>query len=272
MPSPKRDTLSPDAPTRLLAILTHGSLASARLASSAYSEPMATLILLRHGRSVANTNGILAGRAPGVGLDVGGKTQAQAVGERLHGVPLAAAVHSPLQRCQETLNLALSAAGLAPQHTAADDRFTECDYGLWTGRLLSELVNEPLWQTIQQTPSQVTFPEGESMTSMLSRVCAGVAEWNERVGAHGIWLLAGHADPIKAILSDALGQPFDQFQRIHVDPASISVVHYPPQGAPMVLTTNTKAGQVTDILGSLVATGSAIPEPGGGAGLDAPSA
>ena len=44
-------------------------------------------------------------------------------------------------------------------------------------------------------------------------------------------------DLVKAILADALGLHLDQFQRIHVDPASISVVRYTPEAA-FVLQTN----------------------------------
>ena len=35
-----------------------------------------------------------------------------------------------------------------------------------------------------------------------------------------------HGDVIKAILADALGTHLDQFQRIVVDPASVSVINY----------------------------------------------
>ncbi|MGG7611022.1 histidine phosphatase family protein, partial [Streptomyces sp. ZG43] len=40
---------------------------------------MPTLILVRHGRSTANTAGILAGRTPGVRLDGHGRDQAEAL-------------------------------------------------------------------------------------------------------------------------------------------------------------------------------------------------
>ncbi|MGH3619812.1 MAG: histidine phosphatase family protein, partial [Pseudonocardiaceae bacterium] len=64
---------------------------------------MGTVILLRHGRSTANSAGVLAGRTLGVGLDEGGVAQAHALVERLAQLPLAAVVSSPLQRCRETV-------------------------------------------------------------------------------------------------------------------------------------------------------------------------
>src|SRR4249919_2765640 len=63
---------------------------------------MATVLLVRHGRSSANSGGILAGRTPGVLLDDVGKEQAQATGTRIAALPLRAVVTSPLERCTLT--------------------------------------------------------------------------------------------------------------------------------------------------------------------------
>ncbi len=57
---------------------------------------MTTVILLRHGRTTANTGGVLAGWTPGVRLDETGQAQAQAVAARLAPVPLAAVVSRPI--------------------------------------------------------------------------------------------------------------------------------------------------------------------------------
>lgn len=221
---------------------------------------MTTLLLLRHGRSTSNTAGTLAGRTPGIRLDEQGESQAMTAGERLRGVQLAAAVRSPMERCEQTLSLALGSAGsqLEPQ---VDDRFTECEYGSWSNRALSELSSEPLWSTIQSEPSRVRFPEGESMLEMRERMVQGVAEWNERLGPDATWLLVGHGDPIKALISHALGQPFDHFQRIVIDPASISVIHFPAQGNPLVVCTNSTHGQVRQLV-----PGAPGPQLGGGLG------
>lgn len=238
---------------------------------------MATVILVRHGRSQANADGVLAGRLPGIQLDEKGRSQAMTVGERLRGVPLTAAVRSPILRCQQTLDLALESAMLADVEQHVDDRLTECDYGEWTGRKLGDLVSEPLWATVQKAPSEVQFPGGESMLQMRERLCTAVRHWNELLPAGAVWLLVAHADPIKAVLSDALGQPFDDFQRIMVDPASISVVHYPdadpatpgsPPRPPVVVTTNSLAGQVRTLVAPFLPNSGrdAGPQPGGGAG------
>ena len=63
---------------------------------------MATVILVRHGRTTANAGGVLAGWTPGVHLDDRGREQATALAARLAPVPLAAVVTSPLERTRET--------------------------------------------------------------------------------------------------------------------------------------------------------------------------
>ncbi|HET9255639.1 MAG TPA: histidine phosphatase family protein [Pseudonocardiaceae bacterium] len=188
---------------------------------------MGTVILLRHGRSTANTAGVLAGRTAGVGLDEHGQAQAQALVERLALVPLAAAVSSPLQRCQETVAPLARARQL---EVSIDERFAEMDYGEWTGRELRALAREPLWKVVQAHPSGVVFPGGEAMAAMQARAVAAVREWDAKLAAeHGpqvLWLVCTHGDLIKAVLADALGMHLDGFQRIVAAPISISAVTY----------------------------------------------
>lgn len=231
---------------------------------------MAVLLLVRHGRSTSNTAGTLAGRSPGIELDERGRSQAMTLGERLRGTTLAAAVRSPMLRCEQTLDLSLASSGLRPT-VHVDERLTECDYGQWTGRSLAELTGEPLWRTVQQHPSRVAFPDGETMVQMASRIVDAVRDWNVRLSIEGqpepVWLLVGHGDPIKAVLSDALGQQLDDFQRIVVDPASVSIVRYPApgeEGVPTVVAMNTTSGRVAD---RLPGAGQA-PQLGGGVGSE----
>jgi probable phosphomutase (TIGR03848 family) len=205
------------------------------------------VILVRHGRSTANVSGVLAGRLPGVHLDDTGVTQAVAVGERLAGVRLSAAVTSPLERCRETTREILRPQA-TPLRASTDKQLSECDYGEWQGRPLKDLAKEKLWKTVQAQPSAATFPGGESMRAMQDRGVAAIRRHDARVAAeHGddaVWLAVSHGDVIKSILADALGTHLDLFQRIHVDPASVSIVRY-SDSRPFVLGTNTHAGDLS---------------------------
>src|SRR5699024_4106749 len=159
---------------------------------------MTTLVLVRHGRSRANADGVLAGRADGVELDDVGRQQAQRLGELLSGAGIAAAYRSPILRCAQT------AEELGFPEAVVVDGLSECDYGERPNRKLADLTSEPLWRTVQDSPSQVRFPGGESMLEMRDRCVAAVADIVSRHPGETV-LLVSHGDPIKAILSDALG-------------------------------------------------------------------
>ena len=210
---------------------------------------MATVLLVRHGRTTANTAGVLAGRTAGVRLDDLGEQQAARAGDRVASLPLRAVVTSPLERCRQTATH-LARKQQSPLTVTREKGLSEVDYGEWTGQSLKDLSKEPLWRTVQAHPAAVTFPGGESMAGMSARSVAAVRRWDATVEAeHGpdsLWVAVSHGDVIKAILADALGIHLDAFQRIVVDPASISVVRYTP-GRPFVLMTNTHEGDLAHL-------------------------
>jgi 2,3-bisphosphoglycerate-dependent phosphoglycerate mutase len=139
---------------------------------------MTTVLLVRHGRTEANATGILAGRTPGVELDAVGLTQATEAGQRIAPIPLRALVTSPLHRCRQTAQ-ALQSARTDQIPIAVEEGLVECGYGEWTGRSLKELSKEKLWKQVQQQPSSVRFPGGESMTEMSARAIGAIRSWDE---------------------------------------------------------------------------------------------
>ena len=209
---------------------------------------MATVLLIRHGRTKANAEGVLAGWTPGVVLDEKGVEQAGELAGRLRVVPLAAVVTSPLERTRETTELMLGQRqATVPVHV--DERVGECRYGDWTGGSLKTLAKEPMWKVVQAHPSAAVFPgaEGESMAHMQHRAVTAVREWNDRLGADAVYAVVSHGDVIKAILADALGMHLDQFQRLRVDPCSVSIVDYTPL-RPFVARTNDVGGSLSGLV------------------------
>ena len=193
-------------------------------------------------------------------------------------MPVAALVSSPLERCKQTAK-AIAAAHPTRLRVASERGLSECDYGDWQGRPIKDLAKDPLWKTVQTQPSAATFPGGESMVTMQSRAVGAVRRLDATVeaehGAGSVWVAVSHGDIIKSILADALGMHLDLFQRIHVDPASVSIISY-TSTRPYVLASNTHAGDL-----SWLATGgsaSGVPRAsaadavvGGGAGPSAPA-
>jgi probable phosphomutase (TIGR03848 family) len=208
---------------------------------------MATVILARHGRTVANADGVLAGRSKGIRLDDVGIRQAEDAARRIDGLALAAAVTSPLERCTDTARILLRGTGVRAR---VERGLTECDYGEWTGRPMKELMKEELWKAVQAHPAGVRFPGGEAMAEMSSRAIRSVRAWDARVtdaaGEGAVWLAVAHGDVIKSVLADALGVHLDAFQRIVVDPASLSVVRYTPHRS-YVIAMNTTDGSLAHL-------------------------
>lgn len=212
---------------------------------------MATLLLVRHGRTTANASGVLAGRTPGVLLDDTGAEQAARAGARIAAVPIARLVTSPQERCKQTAKAVADGqrgAGHTVTRATTEKALAECDYGDWQGQAIKKLLKEPLWRTVQQQPSAVTFPGGESMVTMQHRAVAAVRRIDAAVtaehGADAVWVAVSHGDIIKSLLADALGMHLDLFQRINVDPASVSVIRYAPD-RPYVLASNTHDGDLS---------------------------
>ena len=201
---------------------------------------MTTLLLARHGLT-AMTGPVLAGWTPGVHLDDRGRQQAAALGERLLPVPVAAIVASPLERCQETA-VALAAGREGPT-VDTDERLGECRYGDWTGQELKKLAKDPLWKVVQAHPSAAAFPGGEALRDTQNRAVDAVRDHNARLGDDATWIAVSHGDVIKAIVADALGVHLDMFQRLQIDPCSLTVIRYTSL-RPFVVRLNDVGGSV----------------------------
>ncbi len=214
---------------------------------------MTLVLIVRHGLTAA-TGSALTGRTPGISLDDRGRAQASAVAARLAEVKLDAIVSSPLERCYETAEAIASAQQEAVHQgkgaaVQTDERFIEVGYGDWTGKQLHKLAREPLWRVVQGYPSAVTFPgdEGESLADMQRRAITGIRDWNARLGPNATYLICSHGDVIKAILADSLGLHLDMYQRINIDPCSLSVIRFTPL-RPFVERQNDTGGSVATLI------------------------
>jgi probable phosphomutase (TIGR03848 family) len=192
-----------------------------------------TLVLLRHATTPA-TGKRLGGRKPGVHLDAAGRLQAEAAARRLAHLPVSAVYASPLERTRETAAPVARAHGLSAR---IERGILEVDYGDWTDRSLASLRRLALWRTVQQAPSRVTFPGGESLRAAQARA----VEASERLAAAHpgrTVVLVSHADVIKALVAHHLGLALDLFQRIVIDPASSTVLALGPDHPPALLRLN----------------------------------
>jgi len=183
---------------------------------------MALIYLLRHAHSEANGAGILAGRASGVRLSEIGRRQADEIAMKLAREEFSAIYHSPMERCSQTIAPLAKRIG---KRSRSIDEFIEMDYGKWTGRSLKELTKEPLWRDIKRRPSEVRFPSGESFRGAQRRIIRGLNAITRR-HPKGKILVVSHGDIIKLAIQETLAGDLDKFQRIVIDPASLSVLNW----------------------------------------------
>jgi probable phosphoglycerate mutase len=154
-----------------------------------------------------------------------------------------------MERCFETISPWINSIVL-PNNPSfqpfIDEELTEVDYGTWSGKKLAMLSKNRLWKTVQESPSRMYFPQGEGIGQMQSRAMKSVHEAVSAKGK-GAAVLVSHGDVIKSIVASALGMHLDEFQRIVIDPASISILDYSTT-KPRTLLLNDSRSVVTDLL------------------------
>ena len=206
--------------------------------------PPTVVLLVRHG--VTPTTGrILPGRRPGLHLSDEGVKQAENAARRIAKLERVAAIYSsPLERARETAR-AIAHARRMP--VRIERGLLEIDIGQWAGRKLDDLRKRPEWDVVQRHPSAFRFPGGESFSEMQARITGALARI---VAQHPgrVIVAVSHADPIKAVVSHALGVPLDLFQRIMIGTASITAIAYGRTNA-TVLTVNSGDGDLMSVLG-----------------------
>lgn len=193
---------------------------------------MTTLLLIRHGVTAA-TGSRLGGRTEAE-LSEDGRQQARAVGERIAGLPVRALYASPLTRTWQTAEVIGQAVRREP---VACDGLLEVDYGRWTDRSLKSVARTKMWPVIQARPSLAAFPDGETIRAAQLRAADAV---EALVARHRRSVIAAvsHADVIKALVAFYLSLPLDAFQRLHVAPASLTVLALSVGGRPALLRFN----------------------------------
>ena len=186
------------------------------------------VVLIRHAHSEANAKGILSGRISGVHLSDTGRSQAEELITRLGKFKVSSLRISPLERCAQTIGPWWSAVGQNYNREVSivkDQNLIEVDYGRWSGKKLALLSKDRLWKTVQNTPSAMYFPGGEGLAAMQERAMR-VVHSASAVKRKGSCVLVTHGDVIKSIVVSALGMHLDSFQRIVIDPASVTIIDF----------------------------------------------
>ncbi|CAB4718372.1 unannotated protein [freshwater metagenome] len=222
------------------------------------------VVLIRHAHSEANAKGVLSGRIGGVHLSATGVKQSNDLITRLGKIKLAALHISPLERCRETIDpwwVEIGQSHNRGVEIVEDENLIEVDYGTWSGKKLAMLSAHKLWKTVQNTPSAMYFPSGEGLAAMQTRAMQAVHK-SILTKKKGSVVLVSHGDVIKSIVAASLGMHLDNFQRIIIDPASVTVIDF-NSGKPRLLLLNDSRANLEDFINGPARNANQL---GGGAG------
>jgi probable phosphoglycerate mutase len=199
---------------------------------------MTTLLLIRHGETPAVAKGILAGRMPGVPLNEKGRRQAAEVAQALAKAPIKYIYSSPMERALETASYLAKQLDLSVTEAPG---INETDIGAWSGRSIKQCARTKMWKVVQNKPSQMRFPGGESFAEIQVRASN---ELRAIAARHPEELVAcfSHADIIRLVTAHFLDIPLDSFQKLAIDTCSITVVNFGKDGAVRVPKINLTVG------------------------------
>ena len=185
---------------------------------------MTTILLIRHGESLANIQGIFAGNLDAPLSELGQK-QAAAAGDYLRGTRIDAAYASDLIRAADTARIIVGGRGI---EVRTDPRLREIRPGEWEGVKYDDLVKlypheyGELWL---HDPGHARCVGGESTAELSARVCGAL---DEIAAAHTgeTVLVAAHATPVRAAMCRAMGLPVAEMKQVPwVANASVTFLH-----------------------------------------------
>jgi probable phosphoglycerate mutase len=181
---------------------------------------MAIFLLIRHGENdwVGKK---LAGRLPGVHLNQNGRDQAEGMAVTLQNLPIKAIYSSPLERAMET---AQPLAQVKKMEISICENLSEINFGDWQGKTIKQMRRLKLWKTVQNQPSQMQFPNGESFIGAQNRLVECIKQISELQEETDMIACFSHSDAIRLLVAYYLDVPLDSFQRIHINTASISTL------------------------------------------------
>jgi probable phosphoglycerate mutase len=189
------------------------------------------VLLIRHGENDYVKKGRLAGRLPGVHLNEKGLAQAAQLADLLKDAPVKAVYCSPLERTMETANPIAAAHGL---ESIPRSGLTEVDFGDWQDQTLKGLRRLKLWKIVQNSPSLMRFPGGESFAEAQLRIANEIQDICSQHDPKDLLVFVSHSDSIKLAVAYFIGLPLDNFQRLNVAPGSITGLMVSDKGSALM--------------------------------------
>ena len=184
------------------------------------------LLLIRHGQTALNVQGLVHSQQDTTGLDETGRWQASRLVEVCRGYRVRSLLASPEQRALETAQIIADGLVVPLQCSEA---LRERNWGQWSG--------EP-WQQIHERlkpmslEERFTFvpPGGESWQQMEQRLMGCVEAWR---GLSESVAVVAHGGLLRSLIPLLMNEPRESSFRYDLDNASVSVFGVAAEGFEM---------------------------------------
>ncbi len=182
---------------------------------------MTDIVLVRHGETEFNREGVFRGRYD-VGLNDAGRKQALAAAEALAREPIAAVYSSPLLRALDTAGPIAARHGSEP---IVDEAFHNIDLGEWQGAKKETVrVEQPeAWALWTTEPEHMRIPGGETLGEVRARAFPRLADLAVKHDGQRIAIVT-HRSVIRVLAGAVLGMTEGYFWRFYMDNAGFSVL------------------------------------------------
>jgi len=175
-----------------------------------------TLLLIRHGETRSNREGIFRGRLE-IPLSGRGEEQARALRKAASVSNVVAVVCSPLQRAQATALIAFPDLSIS-----TNSCLNNLDLGDWSGKRKKDIQRDfpGDWERWIHDPHAICFPGGESLKDVHQRARRFLRWFQESAAAP--MAAVTHRSVIKCLVGAALGLDTDYFWKFHLDNGSVT--------------------------------------------------
>jgi len=173
-----------------------------------------TVLLTRHGHTALSEPDTYLGRRIVASLSDEGRREAQALADRLTGVPLDRIISSPLDRTRETAEAIAAGRDVSVE---LDERLIEFDYGSWEGLTVAQAQERfpDQFALYDANPAIHHVGGGENGEQAAKRVSALVDDLLSWWAGEGdrTCLLVGHSSINRALLAATTGVPLPDYRR-----------------------------------------------------------
>lgn len=189
-----------------------------------------TVFLVRHAHHVM-VDRMLVGRNQSIGLSRSGLCQAERLADCLARLRVASVQSSPQLRARQTAQ-PIAALARMPFLIAPD--LEEIDAGDWTGCTFDELAADPAWRRWNDERATASIPNGDDMERVQGRIVRYLQHLAKSYSNRRV-VAVTHAEIIRTAILLVRGLALQEFARVRVDPASITILRLGKDSADIVV-------------------------------------